>query len=109
MRGECSAGATFHTALKPTIPASPSTVTRFMNAGPVNLPRASAVPIPPVVTAMERVLSCHGVKATIGSSILSNCLSAMLNEGDLRVVERRLGSVGLWRELERARGLLRGV
>ena len=71
MSGEWRAGVTLHTARKPTIPARPSTVNRFINAGPVSLPNAKAVPIPPVVSATERTLSCHGVTATTGVSALA--------------------------------------
>jgi hypothetical protein len=48
--------------------ASPSTVNKFMNPGPVNLPRASAVPTPPVVKVTDRTDCCQGVKATTGSA-----------------------------------------
>jgi hypothetical protein len=61
IKGECRAGATFHTALKPMIPARPRVVVRFMKAGPVNLPRVRAVAIPPDVIAVELIAFCHGV------------------------------------------------
>jgi hypothetical protein len=65
IRGECKAGATFQTALKPIKPAKPSVVVRFMNAGPVNLPRVKAVAIPPLVIAVEETAFCQGVASII--------------------------------------------
>jgi len=65
IKGECRAGATFHTALNPMIPASPRVVVRFMKAGPVNLPSVRAVAIPPDVIAVELRAFCHGVASII--------------------------------------------
>lgn len=84
IRGECSAGDTLHTALNPTSPARPRTVVRFMNAGPVNLPSASAVPIPPVVSPTERTDSCHGVSAVTGAtSCALGCRWSACSSGDV--------------------------
>jgi len=47
------------------IPASPRVVVRFINAGPVNLPRVRAVAMPPDVMAVELMAFCHGVASTI--------------------------------------------
>lgn len=79
IRGECNAGVTLQTARKPIIPARARVVVKFMKAGPVNLPRAKAVPIPPEVNVMERTDSCQGVKATTGCcSIFSGCTSGIV-------------------------------
>lgn len=71
INGECNAGVTLQTALNPIIPAKAKVVKRFMKPGPVSLPSTKAVPTPPVVKEIERTCSCHGVKATIGSSTFS--------------------------------------
>jgi len=64
IKGECKAGATFHTALKPIRPARPSVVVKFMKAGPVNLPRVKAIAIPPLVIAVDETAFCQGVAWT---------------------------------------------
>jgi hypothetical protein len=78
INGECRAGATFHTARKPTRPARPSVVVKFMNAGPVNLPRVRAVAIPPEVIRLVLTALRQGVISTIGLSSLTTCFTLAL-------------------------------
>jgi hypothetical protein len=55
------------THLYPTRPARPKVKKLSMNAVPVALPSATAVPIPPVTRAISLVAFCHGVIATDAS------------------------------------------
>lgn len=68
IRGEWSAGDTPHTTRYPINPASPNVNTLLMKAGPVALPSASAVPIPPVTIATSLLTFCHGVIAVTSAS-----------------------------------------
>lgn len=62
--GECNAGATPQTTRYPTSPASPNVKKLSMNAAPVALPSATAVPIPAVTVATSVVAFFHGVIAS---------------------------------------------
>lgn len=48
--------------------ANPNVKKLDINAGPVNFPSATMVPIPAVTVATSLVVFCHGVRALVASS-----------------------------------------